>query len=271
MTISEYKKMLASYQGQVRTPGDFEGCWRQQLEKTAVSVSTEVVPFCNEAAIYENMTVSYAGGEVKARIIRPAADGKHPLVLMFHDLNRGIRGWHHMTRFIAQGYGVIALDAAPYTADWKQAPEEVGFAKRYLDALVLAKCARELPFVDAEKIVTWGEGFGGGLAVVTAAMLPEKVKCIALNPMPADIRSICREADAEVLSRLDYVDVASFAPFVKGSALLGICLMDEVAKPEGQYAIFNRMTCQKTAKVYPKYAHERVNFFENEIVAFLHD
>lgn len=271
MTISAYKTMLATYRGEVRTPADFESFWKQQMDEASISVATKSVPFFNEAAVYENMTVSYAGGEVKARVIRPAGDGKHPIVLMFHDLNRGIRGWHHMTRFIALGYGVIALDAEPCALDWRQFPEKVGFTKRYLDALILAKCARELPFADSSRIAVWGEGFGGGLAVVTAAMLPEKVKCIALNPMPADIRSVCKDAGEDLLSALDYVDTANFAPLVKGSALLGICLMDEIAKPEGQYAIFNRLTCQKTAKVYPKYVHERVNFFENEIVKFLHD
>ena len=271
MTISEYKTMLASYQGEVRTPADFEGFWRQRLDRITVSVSTEPVLFFNPSAIYETMTVSYAGGEAKARIIRPAREGKHPLVLMFHDLNRGIRGWHHMTRFIALGYGMIALDAEPCAVDWTLSPEGVGFTQRYLDALVLAGCARALPYVDPERIVTWGEGFGGGLAIATAAMLPETVKCIALNPMPADIRSVCRSADTKILSQLDYVDAASFAPLVKGSALLGICLMNEIAKPEGQYAIFNRLTCRKAAKLYPKYSHERVNFFENEILKFLHD
>lgn len=269
MTISEYKAMLATYQGDIRTPEDFESFWKQQMNTTIVSLSTETVPFCNEAAIYEKMSVSYHGGMVRARVIRPAAEGRYPLVLMFHDLNRGIRGWHHMTRFIAQGYSVIALDAESCAANWMQAPETVGFLQRYTDALVLTKCALELPFVNAESIVTWGEGFGGGLAVVAAAMLPETVKCIALNPFPADIHNVCRDSDERLLSVLDYADVANFAPFVRGSALLGICLMDEIAKPEGQFSIYNRLSCPKTLKVYPKYAHERVNFFENEMLKFM--
>lgn len=271
MTISQYKEMLSRYQGCIRIPEDFEQTWKQASEHPILSVARTPVPFCNDGAVYETMTVTCDGGEIKARVIRPAAEGRHPMVLMFHDLGRGIRGWHHMTRFLAMGFGVIALDAEPFAGDWKSAPEAVGFARRYRDALILTKCALELPFADPDRLVTWGEGFGGGLAIVSASILPESAKCIALNPFPADIRSVCGHAGEEVLSSLDHVDLANFAPGLRARSLFGVCLMDEIAKPEGQFAILNHLSCPFRLKIYPKYAHERVNFFENEILNFLRE
>lgn len=271
MTISEYKNQLESYPGKTQTPADFDMIWNQRKNTAKGILAIEPMDFYNEVAAYEKMTVAVGEHKVHARCIRPADLKKHPLVLMFHDLNRSIRGWHHMTRFIAQGYAVIALEAGAEKKDWQSEPENIDFVGRYCDALTLMNTALSLPFVDPERIVTWGEGFGAGLAMAVSAMLPGKAKCAALNPMPADFRGLCKNVSEEQLEKLDYVDVANFAPLLKGSVLMGICLMDEVAPPEGQYAAYNRVTCSKSLKVYPKYSHERVNFFENEVLKFLHD
>ena len=47
--------------------------------------------------------------------------------------------------------------------------------------------------------------------------------------------------------------------------------MDEYAPPKGQAAIYNRLTCPKQWKLYPQYVHERVNFFENQMLCFFKD
>ena len=271
MTISQYQQELAGYLGETRTPEDFVSYWQARVNAAKGSLTVEPVDFCSEAAVYERITVTVGQRRVCARCIRPAEGEKHPLILMFHDLNRGVRGWHHMTRFIALGYAVLALESEPETKNWRAESGEMDFAGRYCDGLTLMNAALSLPFVDPQRIVTWGEGFGAGLALVTAAMFPGTVKCAALNPVPADFRGVCREVPGEQLAQLDYVDVANFAPLLEGSVLMGICLMDEVAPPQGQYAVDNRLTCAKTRKVYPKYAHERVNAFENEVLKFLHD
>lgn len=271
MTISEYKNKLESYMGKTQMPVDFSMIWKQRRDAAKGILTVEAMDFCNEVAAYEKLTVAVGEHKVHARCIRPADLVRHPLVLMFHDLNRGIRGWHHMTRFIAQGYAVVALEADTDKRDWRSEPEKIDFAVRYCDALTLMNIALTLPFVDPERIVTWGEGFGAGLAMVVSAMLPGKSKCAVLNPMPADFRGLCKNVSEEQLEKLDYVDVVNFSPLLKGSVLMGICLMDDVAPPEGQYAAYNRLTCPKTLKAYPKYIHERVNFFENEVLKFLHD
>ena len=271
MTISERKKCMEAYQGLTKTPDDFAAYWRAKDLNVTGEIKIQQVPYCNNMAIYENMTIPSANGEIHARCIRPAGEEMHPLVLMFHDLHRGVRGWHHMTRFIAQGYAVIALDETTSQVDWKTNPEELNFEVRYEKALLLAKAACELPFVNRKKIVTWGEGFGGGLAMVVSAMLPENSKCAALHPMPADFRGMCRGVSEEVLSEMDYVDLVNFAPLMHGKLLMGTALLDQISPAEGQYACYNRAVCEKEHLIYPKYEHERINFFENEMLKFMHD
>ena len=159
----------------------------------------------------------YEGRTVTARVIRPASAGQHPLLLMYHDLNRGVRGWHHMTRFLALGFGTVALEAEPYKGDWLADPAQAEFRTRYKDALAVAKAALALPWVDAER---------------------------------------------------DDLDLANFAPLCRAEVLLGSCLMDTYAPPQGQAAIYNRLGGPKQWKMYPKYVHERVNFFENQMLFF---
>lgn len=262
---------MEAYWGETKKPDNFMEHWSKKNLNSTGNIQIERVPFCSNSAVYEIITIPSEHGDITARCIRPAKKGAHPLVLMFHDLTRGIRGWHHMTRFIALGYAVIALDESTCSADWKLHPEMLNFEARYERAITLANTARTFSFVNREKIVTWGEGFGGGLAIVVSAMLPEDSKCAALHPMPADFRGMCSGVSQETLSQMDYVDLVNFAPLLHGKLLLGTALLDQISPAESQYACYHQAACQKQHLIYPKYEHERINFFENEILKFISD
>lgn len=209
MTITEQKAFLRSYTGQAQAPADFAQRWQETAAALHPAVSCAPVTFGNPCGVYERLTVTFGGRSVTARVIRPAADGVHPLLLMYHDLNRGVRGWHHITRFLALG-------------------------------------------------------FGGGLALLAASLCPAVSRCAAVNPLPGDFAGLG-------LPGYDELDAANFAPLCRAEVLLGTCLMDEYAPPKGQAAIYNRLTCPKQWKLYPKYVHERVNFFENQMLCFFKD
>ena len=261
MTITEQKEFLSGYTGETECPVDFAARWQSAVCALDPKVSLRPLDLGNPNGIYETMTVVSGGKTLRARVLRPAAPGTYPLLLLFHDLNRGVRGWHHMTRYLAFGYGVVAPEGVPFQEDWQANPEKVDFQGRYLDALTVAKAALTLPWVEKGKTVAFGEGFGGGLALLCGAMLP-KVRCAALNPFPGDFRGMGKAG-------FDHVDLANFAQLCRSEVLLGTCLMDSYAPPAGQAAIYNRLTCKKEWKRYPKYVHERVNFFENQLLYFL--
>ncbi len=274
MTISEQMEVLERYEGHTRTPEDFDQFWNTRMEKAACvgGCSAEAVPFQSRTAVYQSLSMPTAeGGTIQARYIRPMGEGTFPTILMFHDLGRGVRGWHHMTRFVALGYAVAALENRVTAGDWRCHPESLNLEGCYMDALVLAHQILAMPHTDKNRMVTWGEGFGGGLAIVAAALMPGASKCAALNPMPADFRGVCEGLEEEVLDRLDYLDPVNFAPQLKGSLLMGTGLLNKTALPKGQYALYKRAQCMKRHLVYPKYEHERINFFENELLKFLHN
>lgn len=132
MTITEQKAFLRSYTGQAQAPADFAQRWQETAAALHPAVSCAPVAFGNPCGVYERLTVTFDGRSVTARVIHPAADGVHPLLLMYHDLNRGVRGWHHITRFLALGFGVVAPEAEPFRADWKVQPAQAAFRQRYL-------------------------------------------------------------------------------------------------------------------------------------------
>ena len=162
------------------------------------------------------------------------------------------------------------------------------------DALVAASLAGSLPGVDPDRLMTHGEGFGGLFALSVAALVHCVAKCAVVNVMPTDVRGAweqsasgyayegvlrhfreddpCAERAGEFFSALGCVDAANFSALLpKGCELLdGICLMDAVARPLTQYAAYNRAGCAKRLAVYPKYGHERLNDFENRLLAFMH-
>ena len=103
--------------------------------------------------------------------------------------------------------------------------------------------------MDPDRIFAWGEGLGGGVALAVSALDERGLARTAVaNPLPGGL---------EVLSSR-----------VRGSVLMGTSLMDTVSDPKDQFAVFNGLECDRRHIIYAKYAHERINAFENEVVDF---
>ncbi len=113
MSIPETVKTLESYSGSSFCPEDFTAFWKEQNQNAAQPrpVVWNRVPFHNPMADYWELTFPATDGKLlTARFLRPKQGTPAPVVLMFHDNARRTRGWHHMTRFIALGYAVLALE-----------------------------------------------------------------------------------------------------------------------------------------------------------------
>ena len=240
----------------------------------------------NACASYATLHVSALDGQqLAARLIVPQTPGAHPIVLAFHDATRGVRGWHHLTRFVALDCAVLALenrpgvegvliseppvvgdglgiamrlagDEPPHIGRSLDATTRTAVAATFADALVLAHVARRLDGVDTSRLICWGEGLGGGIALVVAA-LAGTFAAAALNPLPAALD----EAACDV-------DVARIAAGLACPVLLGTCQLDLQATPEAQDAIAAGLGSVTHVR-YPRYLHERVNAFEDALLSFL--
>ena len=259
MMDSEWMRALESYNSPSAVPDDFAAYWRERngLAKKTEILRMEDLPFQNPKAHYS--VVSFTGTDgaaLQARYLCPRTAEPVPIVLLFHDIGRGVRGWHYMARFSALGYAVFALENRSGCEEGADLFRQ-DVALLCSDALCALHAALSLSSTDASNLMTCGEGFGGGLAIVAAAMTERTVRCAALNPMPADVPEPYR-----------YVDLVHFAPLLKGRFLLGTGLLDSVAKPEGQYAVLHSAACPSEHHVYVRHEHERNNFFEDELLRF---
>jgi cephalosporin-C deacetylase-like acetyl esterase len=284
--MTDQKKILAFWRGRTKAAAQCCADWRA----TPVELG-------NPVADYAELACSALDGTtLRARYLCPKGADRVPTVLMFHDWDRGVRGWHHMTRFLALGYAVLALENRTgfldVTAGFEGAPDDLAAARLFEDAITLGQLAVQLPHTDPDRLIAWGEGFGGGLAIVAAAMTPCGT-CAALHPLPTGYRRVWEESSKEgfyaglwayfrnrdpqhlhaqqLFDALDYIDCAVFAAALEGKLLMGTGMMDPISPPDTQLALFAAAGGDKRHICYPKHAHERINAFENELLKFLHD
>lgn len=255
MLMSDAMRELETFRG----TGDESALLRcDELAGKAASTTVlgwEPVELGNPFVAYGRLSFGDpAAAPLYARTVQPLSPGPHPVLLYFHDAQRPVRGYHHMTRFAALGFSVVALeDRLVGEAALAAACDAGGEALSglVLDALRARLACERWDGVDAGPVVAWGEGLGGTLALAVAALMedPMLAGVAALNPYG--------EALVHCASRIT-------AP-----VLLGTCMMDELAAPLMQAAVLNNVAGEHRRLVYPKYGHERVNDFEDELLIWL--
>ncbi|MEE1435462.1 MAG: acetylxylan esterase, partial [Collinsella sp.] len=155
--LAEYRDWRGDVQADV---SDLETC-ASNLEIQGLAITA--IDFVNPCARYSEVSFERGDDAIHARLIEPVGRARVservPLCLMFHDIDRPVRGWHHMTRFAAMGYAVLALDDDVAGADDLQREiSSPAFVERVRWGCALAKVARNLDGMDPDRIFAWGEG-----------------------------------------------------------------------------------------------------------------
>ena len=65
-------------------------------------------------------------------------------------------------------------------------------------------------------------------------------------------------------------DCAQYAAQLVCPLLMGTSGMDTIAPPDAQNAVYDAASCDKKRYIYVKYIHERINAFEDRVLAFFH-
>ena len=91
----------------------------------------------------------------------------------------------------------------------------------------------------------------------------------------AELREFFRRFDplhqreAEIFTRLGYIDVQHLAARIRGEVLMGVGYMDQICPPSTQFAAYNKITATKSLAVYPDYGHEDLPGHDERIFTFL--
>ena len=166
--------------------------------------------------------------------------------------------------------------------------DQLFFKGVYLDIYQLVEIIASLPQVDEEQLSSYGASQGGALAIVAAALNPKIKRTVSIYPFLSDFRRVLEigntseaydelfryfkfhdpfhETEERIMETLGYIDVKNFAHRIKGEVRMITGLDDDVCYPITQFAIYNRLTCEKSYRLMPEYAHEAMNVHVNDQV-----
>lgn len=159
-------------------------------------------------------------------------------------------------------------------------PEHLLFRQVFLDTRRLADVVGGLDGVDPDRMATTGGSQGGALSLVCAALQP-RIKLVAtifpflsdyqrawemaLEKAPYDeITDWFRKRDPqhkrekEVFTRLGYIDIQHLAPRITAKVDLTVGLEDQVCPPSTQFAAYNKLTGEKSLRLFPDHGHDNL-------------
>ncbi len=188
-----------------------------------------------------------------------------------------IRGTTH------NGHIIRGLDA--------DSPHQLYYRQVFLDTALLARVVSALPEVDGDRLGAYGFSQGGALTLACAALEPRIRRAVPVYPFLSDYQRVwemdlakdayaelrtyfrhfdpLHEREAEIFTRLGYIDVQHLAKRIRGDVLMLTGLMDGICPPSTQFAAFNKITSRKDVVIYPDFGHEGLPDAHERISQFL--
>ena len=157
-------------------------------------------------------------------------------------------------------------------------PRNLAFRQIFLDTAQLARVVMSFAEVDADRVGCFGASQGGALSLACAALEPRIRRAAPVFPFLCDyqrvwemdltkdayeeLRAFFRafdprhEREAEIFTKLGYIDCQHLAPRIQAEVLMFTSLMDTICPPSSQFAAYNKITARKNYVLYPDFTHE---------------
>ncbi len=170
-------------------------------------------------------------------------------------------------------------------------PENLYYRQTYLDTAQLARIVMGFPEVDADRVGATGGSQGGGLTLACAALEPRIKLAAPVYPFLCDYQRVwemdlavgayeelktyfrnfdpLHEREAEVFTRLGYIDNQHLASRIKAEVLMPVGLMDTICPPSTQFAAYNKIPSKKSLLLYPDFGHEGLPGCNDRIFDFM--
>jgi cephalosporin-C deacetylase len=169
--------------------------------------------------------------------------------------------------------------------------EDMMFRQIFLDTAQLARIVMEMDDVDESRVSATGGSQGGGLTLACVSLEPRVSRAAPTFPFLTDYQRVweidrdkeaywelrnyfrqfdpLHEREAEIFTKLGYIDVQHLAPRIRAEVLMGVGLMDKICPPSTQFAAYNKITSPKSLRIYPDYAHEALPDHPEAIFQFI--
>lgn len=167
-------------------------------------------------------------------------------------------------------------------------PDHLFFKDIYLDVYQIVEIISKQSFVDESKLYSYGASQGGALSLVATALNKKISLTVAIYPFLSDFKRILELGDQnepydelfryfkfsdpfhiteeQILNTLSYIDIKNMAHRIQNPVKLITGLEDNICFPSTQFAMFNRLTCDKEMFTLPDYGHEEMNVHVNDKV-----
>jgi cephalosporin-C deacetylase len=171
------------------------------------------------------------------------------------------------------------------------APEKLLFRQIFLDTVILARLVMARDDVDPARVGATGASQGGGLTLACAALVPELKLAAPVYPFLTDYQRVWEmdlathayeelqayfrnfdprhEREAEVFTRLGYIDVHNLAPRIRAETMLVTGMADQVCPPSTQFAAYNAISAEKRHVLYPDFEHETLPDVDDLVWTFM--
>ncbi len=167
-------------------------------------------------------------------------------------------------------------------------PEHLFFKDVYLDVYQIIEIISKQSFVDDSKLYSYGASQGGALSIVAAALNKKISLTVVIYPFLSDFKRILELGDQnepynelfryfkfsdpfhtteeQILNTLSYIDIKNMAHRIQNPVKLITGLDDNICFPSTQFAMYNRLSCDKEMFTLPEYGHEEMNVHVNDKV-----
>jgi cephalosporin-C deacetylase len=292
---------LRTYRSQQNDPADFDMFWESTLaESRAFDLGVTLAQVDTGLAtidVYDVTFPGFGGQPVRAWLRLPTgATGPLPAVVQFVGYGGGRGRAIDNLLWASAGYAHFHMDTRGQGSVWSvgdtpddsaSGPQIPGFMTRgidsretyyyrrvFTDAVRAVEAARSLDTIDASRVAVLGGSQGGGIALATAALVPDLTAVFAYVPFLCDFPratvitdhelyreigqylAIHREKLAQVHETLSYFDGVNFAKRAKAPAWFSTGLMDLTCPPSTVFGAFNNYHGEKQITVWPYNGHE---------------
>ncbi|HEL1542230.1 TPA: acetylxylan esterase [Streptococcus suis] len=203
---------MLTYRGRQEVPADFDAFWQNEKNQLTGLADHELLEKeCGlpHVACYELTFTGTNGSKVFAKCLFPKSDKPVPVLFYFHGYQGQGPDWSENLKFLAAGYGVVAMDVrgqagrsqdlgqfegitvkGQVVRGMLQGPDHLFYKDVYLDVYQLIEIIASLDFVNQKRLVSYGASQGGALALVAAALSPYISKTLAIYPFLSDFKRV---------------------------------------------------------------------------------